>query len=94
MAVFELHYGLGRAGKTETERRRVLEVVESKPVIAADRAVMAKPGRLHATLENDGKPIGESDCVIASTALVVEEQVVTRNVGHFERVRDLDVRTY
>jgi tRNA(fMet)-specific endonuclease VapC len=94
MTVFELHYGVGRSGKPERERRRVLDVVDSKPIVAADRAVMAKAGSLHATLENDGKPIGESDCIIAATALVVEEPIVTRNVGHFERVRDLDVHPY
>ncbi|WP_331236180.1 PIN domain-containing protein [Natronorarus salvus] len=37
--------------------------------------------------------ITADDCIVAATALVVEETVVTRNGRHFERVEGLDIRT-
>lgn len=94
MTVFELNQGIARADKPESERKRVLQVVESKPVVPADEAVMAKAGRIHGRLKNEGQPIGQSDCIIGATAIVEDEPVLTRNVDHFERIHEVDVRSY
>ena len=94
MTLFELHHGVARSSKPATEKRRVLEVAESKPILPADGPVMSKAGRLHGDLQREGRPIGESDCIVAATAIVHDEPVLTRNVEHFERVDGVDVRTY
>jgi len=94
ITVLELYEGIARAFDSATERERVTDVIDTRPVLPADRTVMAKAGRISGELITDGTPIDREDCVIAATALIEEQPVVTRNVSHFERVGDLDVRSY
>jgi predicted nucleic acid-binding protein len=86
MTLFELYYGVARAIDSEDERQTVEDVLSSKPVHPADTAVMRKAGRTAGELGNDGSPVGDSDAIIAATAEVVDEPVLTRNVDDFERL--------
>ena len=36
----------------------------------------------------------EGDCIVAGTALVINEPIVTRNVNHFDRFDDLELIEY
>jgi len=38
--------------------------------------------------------INREECIIASTALLADEPVVTRNGEHVSRIDDLNVETY
>lgn len=93
MTLFELYYGIARAAETDDERERVENVLASKPVHPADAAVMRKAGRLAGRLQNRGDPVGDGDVIVAATAAVLEEPVLTRNVEDFRRL-DVDVETY
>ncbi|GAA0656171.1 type II toxin-antitoxin system VapC family toxin [Salarchaeum japonicum] len=93
MTLFELHYGVARAIESEAERETVETVLASKPIHPADSVVMRKAGRLAGELQNDGTPVGDGDVIIAATADVVDEPVLTRNVTDFERL-NVDVETY
>ncbi|WP_159904640.1 type II toxin-antitoxin system VapC family toxin [Salinirussus salinus] len=93
MTLFELYYGVARASDSPDERERVETVLESKPVHPADTAVMRKAGRLSGRLANDGTPVDDGDVIIAATADVVDEPVLTRNVDDFERL-GTTVETY
>jgi predicted nucleic acid-binding protein len=93
MTVFELYYGVARAIESEAEQETVESVLDSKPTHSADTAVMQKAGRLAGELMNDGNAIGDGDVIIAATADIVEEPVLTRNVDDFERLR-VDIETY
>ena len=94
MTVFELYYGIEKSMDSAQERRRVTSIIETKPIYPADGAVMRKAGRLHGRLSARGEPIGEGDSIVAATAIVTEEPVLTRNVAHFERVEGIDVQSY
>lgn len=93
MTLFELYYGVARATDSAAERETVEEVLASKPVHPADTAVMRKAGRLAGELQNDGTPVGDGDVIIAATADVLQEPVLTRNVGDFERL-GVNIETY
>lgn len=93
MTLFELSYGIGRATQSETEREQVETVLSSKPIHPADTAVMRKAGRLAGELANEGAPVGDGDVIIAATAAVVDEPVLTRNIDDFERL-GVDIETY
>jgi predicted nucleic acid-binding protein len=93
MTLFELCYGIARAADSEAERETVERVLASKPIHPADTAVMRKAGRMSGELQNDGTPVGDGDVIIAATADIVEEPVLTRNVDDFERL-GVDVETY
>ncbi|MFB3854778.1 MAG: type II toxin-antitoxin system VapC family toxin [Vicinamibacterales bacterium] len=51
-------------------------------------------GRVYRYLKENGLLIGANDLWIAATALAYRMPVVTRNVEHYRRVPDLDVRSY
>jgi tRNA(fMet)-specific endonuclease VapC len=93
MTLFEVCYGIARATDSEAERETVERVLASKPIHPTDTAVMRKAGRLSGELQNDGTPVGDGDAIIAATADIVEEPVLTRNVEDFERL-GVDIETY
>lgn len=94
ITVFELYNGITQSNNPSSEHERVLEVVETKDIVPVDWPVATKAGRLHGQLVNDGNRVDVRDCLIAATALTVEEPVVTRTVKHFERFDALSVRSY
>lgn len=94
VTVFELHHGIWRRDYSEAERERVTSVLDTKVVLPADGTVMAEAGKLHARLENDGRPIGVFDVMVAATARVADEPVLTRDEDHFGRVDGVAVETY
>ena len=93
MTLFELYYGVARSNQSEEEREKVENVLASKPIHPADTAVMRKAGRLAGELQNEGEPVGDGDVIIAATAEVVDEAVLTRNVEDFERL-DIEIESY
>ena len=93
MTLFELYYGIARATESENERQNVEDILASKPIHPADTAVMRKAGRLAGKLQNKGEPVGDGDVIIAATAKVVDEAVLTRNVEDFERL-DVEIESY
>lgn len=94
VTVLELYEGVSRSDRPDDERSVVLEVLDTKTVIPADHDVMRRAGRLSGELYADGRPIDREDCVVAATALREDEPVLTRNADHFERVPQVDVRSY
>lgn len=94
ITAFELYTGIVQSDSSEAEHEQVLDVIETKDIVPVDWPVATKAGRLHGTLVNEGKRVDVRDCLIAATALTLEEPVVTRNVEHFERFDGLTVRSY
>ncbi|MDG5761832.1 type II toxin-antitoxin system VapC family toxin [Natronococcus sp. A-GB1] len=94
VTVLELYEGVARSQTADTKRERILGILETKHVVSADHTVMRKAGKLSGELINDGERIEREDCVIAATALLNDEPVITRNTKHFERIDGLEVRSY
>lgn len=94
MSLFELYHSIERVGNSDERRRRIEAVLESKPTYPADDAVMKKAGRIDGRLVSEGRAVGIGDTVIAATALVHEEPVLTRNVEHFERIGGVEIESY
>jgi tRNA(fMet)-specific endonuclease VapC len=90
----ELLYG---AAKRESPQlvRRVREVVTLATVILPFDAEAAEVyGPLRANLKREGKHLGEPDLRIASIALSRGLTLVSGNVRHFRRVRELAVANW
>lgn len=94
VSLFELHHSIERVDNPLERRRRIEAVLESKPTYPANSTAMKKAGRIDGRLTSEGRAIGMGDTIIAATALVQEEPVLTENVKHFERIDDLEVESY
>lgn len=94
VTVLELYEGVVRSNTPDAKRRKILGVLDTKHVLDADHAVMRMAGELSGRLITEGRRIDREDCVIAATALLEDELVITRNGEHFERIDRLDVRDY
>lgn len=94
VTVLELYEGVARAQMPESKQRRILDILDTKHVVSADRAVMRRAGKLSGELINGGERIEREDCIIAASALLNDEPVITRNIKHFERVDGLETRSY
>lgn len=94
ITLLELYEGVVRSETPNQKAERILDVLETKSVVDADRAVMRKAGKISGELVLRGERIDREDCIVAATALLSDEPVVTRNVRHFERVDGLELRSY
>jgi tRNA(fMet)-specific endonuclease VapC len=56
--------------------------------------VCEKYGKLINELRARGSPIGDLDALIASTAIVHKQILLTRNKKHFDRITELVVESW
>jgi len=90
VTVFEVGVGLDTG-----ERERFDEIVDTMVVLPLGLEETRQAVGIQRSLGDAGRPIGVIDALIAGTATASDDPVVlTRNVGEFERVDDLDVETY
>lgn len=96
----ELLVGIERADTPERRARResfVQNIFDRVPIIPFDVAQARIYARRFAELARRGQLIGDRDLQIAATALSLDYDLATLNVGEFERVPDLrlvDVANY
>jgi tRNA(fMet)-specific endonuclease VapC len=65
-----------------------------RSVVPFDHRTARTAADLLRTLDDRGDPIGTLDALVAATALVRDDPVVTRNVSEFDRVDGLTVSPY
>ena len=94
VTALELYEGVARSQIPELKQQRILDILDTKHVVSADRPVMRRAGKLSGELINDGRQIEREDCIIAATGLLNDESIVTRNTKHFERIDGLETRSY
>ena len=89
----ELHYCAARhPSRSDSIRRAVDDFLSRLKVMPwqADKAY----GDLRHDLERRGKPIGNSDLLIAAHAITLGATLVTHNLRHFRRIRGLTCETW
>lgn len=94
ITVLELYEAVPQLDVPEERQQKILDVLDSRHAVGADKPVMRKAGKISGTLTSRGEQIDREDCIIGATALLNDEPVVTRNRAHFERIDGLDVETY
>ena len=92
LTVFEV--GIGLRGEAEQHRERYNDVVDDLDVIPFGIDAARQATTIQHELVDHGERIGAVDVLIAGTAVERDEDVLTRNVDEFERVRGLSVETY
>jgi tRNA(fMet)-specific endonuclease VapC len=89
-ALFELWYGVFKSSRQQANAER-LEAFLAGPVTLLPFAGLdaQAAGRLRATLETAGRPIGAYDLLIAGQAIQHNLTLVTANLKEFGRVQGL-----
>ena len=85
----ELRYGAAKSmnpAKALAAQDQLLNLIDMIPF---DQAAADAYGQIRATLEQQGRPIGANDLLIAATALSRQMTLVTHNTGEFSRVGGL-----
>jgi tRNA(fMet)-specific endonuclease VapC len=94
ITVAELEYGVSKSRRTTKNRAALAQFLSPLEVASFDRDAAAVYGRLRATLEQKGRPIGSMDLLIAAHALSLNVRLVTNNAREFRRVPQLRVANW
>jgi tRNA(fMet)-specific endonuclease VapC len=94
IVVAELRYGADKSAKPRRNHQLLSVLTEEIPCRDFDTDAATRYGKLRASLERKGKPIGPNDMLIAAHALSLGLVLVTDNVGEFERVEGLKLENW
>ena len=94
ITILELYEAVPQLDVPEARQQQILDVLDTRHAIPADKRIMRKAGKISGKLRARGEEIDREDCLIGATALLADEPVVTRNVDHFARIDGLEVETY
>ena len=90
IVLFELWYGVARSERQRDNAERLRVFLSGAIGVAPfDEDDAATAGKIRASLEQHGKPIGPYDLLIAAQALRIGATLVTANVSEFQRVEGL-----
>lgn len=92
--VYELYVGVGYTGKPTEEVEQIRGVIEDRPLVETDGDIARLAGRIDGELRREGDRVGTSDVLIGAAGVYYDEPVVTGNPDDFERIPDLEIRTY
>ncbi len=87
--LFELEFGFAKSTDPRAQRTLLDQLLQRLDVLPVDAAAAEAAGRIKASLQKAGTPIGPYDLLIAGIAMANNLVVVTRNVGEFARVPGL-----
>lgn len=90
----ELEFGIAKSQRQEANRAALAQLLANLPVADFNAEVAVHYGRIRATLEAAGKPIGPNDLLIAAHALSLGATLVTDNLREFSRVPGLAVENW
>lgn len=92
--IFELWSGIVQSNKPEQEKRKILEILDSQLILNLDRKSAEEAGKISGSLVKEGKTIDSEDSMIAGIAKVYNEKILTRNIEHFSRIKEIEIETY
>ena len=91
VVAFELWYGVAKSARPQANAQLVETFFAGPVSLLAFEVEDAKvAGRIRASLEAGGKPVGAYDLLIAGQALRGELTLVTANVREFRRIKGLE----
>jgi tRNA(fMet)-specific endonuclease VapC len=89
----ELRYGVAKSGSAKNAA--VLEAfIQPLEIVPFDAEATRHYGPLRHALQQQGRPIGAMDLLIAAHALALGVTLVTNNVKEFERVERLELENW
>lgn len=87
--VFEIERGIAKSSRPQPLRLFLSDALNRYPLVTLDTPSAQRAGQLRAQLEQQGRPIGPYDLLIAGTALAHNMTLVTHNTAEFSRAPGL-----
>ncbi len=93
VSVFEIWQGLDDI-KNKDKLEKINVLLTNIGLLSLDMESAKIGGKIHAELNNSGLSIQPEDSMIAGICIKNNKKVITRNVKHFSRIKNLEVETY
>jgi tRNA(fMet)-specific endonuclease VapC len=90
----ELQYGASKSSQRSNAIAKLEEFVRDIAIECLDSAAVRAYGEIRATLEKQGRLIGNNDLWIAAHALSLDVTLATNNEREFRRVTGLSVENW
>src|SRR3990170_4307009 len=87
----ELEFGVAKSQHLETNQAALDEFVLPLEIASFDHEAARVYGRVRATLEKNGTPIGSLDMMIGAHATSLGVTLATHNTKEFSRIKGLNV---
>ena len=94
VTVIELWRGAIKAVQSQEEKKKIEELLTSLLLYSFSEDDAKASAEIEETLSRAGAMIDLEDIMIAGTAKVRNETILTRNKKHFEKIAGLQVETY
>ena len=94
LVVAELDYGAKASQKAKENIEKLHRFVDIIRVIPFDLECAKIFGTIKSKLRKIGKPTGETDALIAATAMAYRALLITGNRKHFENIEGLKVESW
>jgi tRNA(fMet)-specific endonuclease VapC len=90
----ELSYGASKSNQRVQALTQLEELVQDVPVVELDFRAAEAYGEIRATLEKQGRPIGNNDLWIGAHALALSLTLATNNEREFKRIHGLSLENW
>ena len=88
ISYYEILRGLKDLGNEE-KLRRFDNFIQENELVFITKDIIEKAAEIYAYLKKEGNLIEDADILMASTAIVEDLVLITNNLKHFKRVKDL-----
>ena len=88
ISYYEILRGLKDLGNRE-KIERFEDFIRENELISIRKETVQKAAEIYAYLKKEGNMIEDADILMAATAIVEDLVLITNNIRHFKRVKDL-----
>ncbi len=93
ISYYEILRGLKDLGNEE-KLRKFEEFVQENELVSITKETVVKAAEIYADLKKQGNLIEDADILMASIAIVEDLALVTNNISHFQRIKDLEIENW
>ncbi len=90
ISYYEILRGLKDLGNEE-KLKRFEGFIQENELVSIGKDTVEKAAEIYADLKKEGNLIEDADILMASTAIVEDLVLITNNIKHFKRVKDLRI---
>jgi predicted nucleic acid-binding protein len=93
--MYEVIRGIFLGNSPSSDLLKATEMFENIRVLQLDNNGTIKAAEIFADLTKKGKMIADNDCITAGIALSNGiNNIVTKNIEHFKRIKEIKIETY